>query len=179
MKSILLHESSAKYRFRSSGCLEAPLRLSNGPSYRKRPKEPHLNLFNPKTLKHRTKSTPDVPGEHLTVLKNWAEMIKSGKILSHKETSLHGEFKSKVIEAVLGYSGPVGQSEYTVESEQKILKGAVDLALGHFSTEKSEIIAPFELKGAKTKDLDAIMPGRNKTPVQQAWEYATNNVGTK
>ena len=42
-----------------------------------------------------------------------------------------------------------------------------------------EIIAPFELKGAKTKDLDAIMAGRHKSPVQQAWEYATDNKGTK
>jgi hypothetical protein len=36
-----------------------------------------------------------------------------------------------------------------------------------------------ELKGAKTKDLDAIMPGRAKSPVQQAWEYATNAPGVK
>ncbi|MES6494322.1 hypothetical protein U6K29_12390, partial [Cutibacterium acnes] len=42
-----------------------------------------------------------------------------------------------------------------------------------------EILAPFELKGADTRDLDAIMPGRNKTPVQQAWEYAMNARGVK
>jgi hypothetical protein len=40
-------------------------------------------------------------------------------------------------------------------------------------------MAPFELKGAKTKDLDAIMPGRAKSPVQQAWEYATNAPGVR
>lgn len=59
------------------------------------------------------------------------------------------------------------------------MQGAVDLALGHFSHDERKIVAPFELKGADTKNLDAIMPGRAKTPVDQAWEYATNNVGSK
>ena len=36
-----------------------------------------------------------------------------------------------------------------------------------------------ELKGAKTRDLDAIMPGRNKSPVQQAWEYGMDAKGAK
>ena len=42
-----------------------------------------------------------------------------------------------------------------------------------------EIVAPFELKGAGTRDLDAIMPGRSKSPVQQAWEYAMGARGVK
>ncbi len=29
-----------------------------------------------------------------------------------------------------------------------------------------------KVRGRRTKDLDAVMPGRNKSPVQQAWEYA-------
>jgi type I restriction-modification system DNA methylase subunit len=41
------------------------------------------------------------------------------------------------------------------------------------------ILAPFELKGPGTSDLDAIMPGRNKSPVQQAWEYAIDAPGAK
>ncbi len=119
------------------------------------------------------------PEGHLKALTDWAALISSGNIKKIKETALSADFKSKIVEDVLGYTSPVGNSDYTVESEQKILKGSVDLALGHFADGKADIIAPFELKGAKTKDLDAIMPGRNKTPVQQAWEYATNNVGTK
>ena len=31
-----------------------------------------------------------------------------------------------------------------------------------------DIVAPFELRGAHTRDLNAIMPGRTKSPVQQA-----------
>ena len=138
-----------------------------------------MNLFNNKTLARHTQHVSPASADQLKALTDWAELITSGKIKSIKETALSADFKTKIIEAVLGYTSPVGNTDYTVESEQTILKGSVDLALGQFSNGKANIIAPFELKGAKTKDLDAIMPGRSKTPVQQAWEYANNNVGTK
>jgi len=138
-----------------------------------------MNLFNNKTLARHMPHVPPAPESHLKALTDWAVLISSGNIKKIKETALSADFKTKIVEAVLGYTSPVGNNDYTVESEQTILKGSVDLALGHFSHGKVDIIAPFELKGAKTKDLDAIMPGRNKTPVQQAWEYATNNIGTK
>jgi len=138
-----------------------------------------MNLFNSKTISRHIQHVEQPTHDHLKALSDWSDLISRNKINKIKETSLSADFKSKIVEAVLGYTSPVGNDEYTVESEQKILKGSVDLALGYFSSGKVDIIAPFELKGAKTKDLDAIMPGRNKTPVQQAWEYATNNVGTK
>lgn len=138
-----------------------------------------MNLFNNKTIARHIQHAAQPTDDHLKVLSDWSDLISSNKIKRIKETSLSADFKTKIVEAVLGYTSPVGNDEYTVESEQKILKGAVDLALGHFADGKADIIAPFELKGAKTKDLDAIMPGRNITPVQQAWQYATNNVGTK
>lgn len=106
-------------------------------------------------------------------------MIESGRINALKEIALHGQFSTKIVEGVLGYTGPASGSNYTVATEKSILRGSVDLALGHFSEKSNEIIAPFELKGAKTHDLDAIMPGRNKSPVQQAWEYATHARGVK
>lgn len=34
-----------------------------------------------------------------------------------------------------------------------------------------------ELKGTDTPDLDAIMPGRYESPVQQVWEYAMDTPG--
>lgn len=138
-----------------------------------------MNLFNNKAISRRIQHASQPTAEHLKALSEWSDLISSKKIKKIKETSLSADFKTKIVEAVLGYTSPVGNDEYTVESEQKILKGSVDLALGNFASGKVDIIAPFELKGAKTKDLDAIMPGRNKTPVQQAWEYATNNAGTK
>ena len=138
-----------------------------------------MNLFNSKTISRHLGNEASIPSEHLQLVSDWANLISSGRIQSLKETALHGDFSGKIVEGLLGYKGPVGNDEFTVATEKAILKGSVDLALGHFSQDKSEIIAPFELKGAKTKDLDAIMPGRNKSPVQQAWEYATNAPGVK
>jgi len=137
-----------------------------------------MNLFNRKTLKRNIKTTT-IPNDHQNALTAWAEMIGSGRVYKLKETALHGELTSKIIEGVLGYHGPAGGTDYTVSTEQTILQGSVDLALGRFGGTTPEILAPFELKGAKTKDLDAIMPGRSKTPVEQAWEYAVNARGVK
>jgi hypothetical protein len=134
-----------------------------------------MNLFNRKTLKRHIKPAP-IPADHLAALDAWAEMIRSGRVYALKETALHGQFAAKIIEGVLGYHGPAGGADYTVATEQAILRGSVDLALGRFGGKTPEILAPFELKGADTRDLDAIMPGRNKTPVQQAWETAFPSV---
>lgn len=138
-----------------------------------------MHLINPKTLARHLSDIKPVPADHSERLAAWGEMIRSGRVNSIKETALHADFKSNIVEAVLGYTSAASGAEHTVTSEQTILRGSVDLALGHFSEERSRILAPFELKGAKTKDLDAIMPGRAKSPVQQAWEYATNAPGVK
>ena len=137
-----------------------------------------MNLFNRKTMQRHAAAAP-VPADHLAALEAWGEMIRDGRIYTLKEVALHGQFTAKIVEGVLGYHGPAGGAEYTVATEQTILRGSVDLALGRFSSKASEILAPFELKGAGTRDLDAIMPGRNKSPVQQAWEYAMNARGVK
>jgi hypothetical protein len=135
-------------------------------------------LFNRKTLARHLKPAP-LPAGHLAILDAWAGMIRSGRVYALKETALRGQFEAKIIEGVLGYHGPTGGADYTVSSEQAILRGSADLALGRFGGKTPEILAPFELKGAKTRNLDAIMSGRNKTPVQQAWEYAMNARGVK
>lgn len=137
-----------------------------------------MQLFNTKTIK-RHLSEAHIPEAHLNPLNDWAEMIRSNRIFSLKETALHGQFTSTIVEGVLGYRGPVAGDTYTVSTQQSILGGSVDLALGKFGDGRPQIIAPLELKGAKTRDLDAIMPGRNKSPVQQAWEYAMHAPGVK
>lgn len=137
-----------------------------------------MQLFNQKTLKRHIKTAP-IPEEHLRKLEAWAELIDSGRIQTLKETALHGQFASILVEGVLGYTGAAGGADFNVSTEQAILRGSVDLALGQFGGDNPQIIAPFELKGADTRDLDAIMSGRNKSPVQQAWEYAMNARGVK
>ena len=142
-----------------------------------------MNLFNRKTLARHIRARriqpAAIPENHLAALQAWAGLIRDGRIYTLKEVALHGQFTAKIVEDVLGYHGPAGGAEYTVATEQTILRGSVDLALGRFGGTCPEILAPFELKGADIRDLDAIMPGRNKSPVQQAWEYAMNAPGVK
>lgn len=137
-----------------------------------------MSLFNPRTLARHTRVEP-LPEDHRQILEACSELITSTRILTLGETPLQGQFAAKIVEGVLGYKGPADGERYTLATEKGILRGSVDLALGNFGGDEPEIIAPFELKGAKTKDLDAIMPGRNKSPVQQAWEYAMNARGVK
>jgi len=131
-----------------------------------------MPLFNKKYIAKQIGTTPSpIPADHLTLLNEWMSSIHDESLFIHSEVSLHGSFKSKIIETILGYQSPPN-SAWTVAAEETIGRGSADLALGHFSAEQTQIIAPFELKGAKTKDLDALMSGRNKSPVQQAWQYA-------
>ncbi|MEM9522795.1 MAG: hypothetical protein AAF982_02175 [Pseudomonadota bacterium] len=120
-----------------------------------------------------------LPENHLNTLNAWAELIRDGRAHKLGEIELHGEFKSKIAQTILGYTGAADGADYTIVSEKTILRGSVDLALSRFGGKTPEILAPFELKGAGTRDLDAIMPGRNKSPVQQAREYAMNARGVK
>lgn len=136
------------------------------------------SLFNRKTIRARVQLAGPPDPARQAAFAEWAASIASGRVAALKETELHGPFMQLMINA-LGYAGPVGGDAYSITQEQSIVQGAVDLALGHFGHSERRIIAPFELKGADTKNLDAIMPGRAKTPVDQAWEYATNNVGSK
>jgi hypothetical protein len=137
-----------------------------------------LSLFNKKFINKQIAVPPAPDAARVAAFKGWADSIASKRVASLKETELHGPFMELMIKA-LGYTGPVGSDTYSITQEKAIVQGSVDLALGTFTHDERKIIAPFELKGADTKNLDAIMSGRAKTPVDQAWEYATNNVGTK
>lgn len=138
-----------------------------------------MQLFNPKTIKrHIDRASAPDPAK-VEILRGWAKTIHDRSIETQSETEIEDQFKQRIVCEVLGYAPFNEDGAWTVASKAGIGAGAVDLALGHFTTAERRIIAPFELKGAGTKDLDAIMPGRAKTPVQQAWEYAADNVGTK
>ena len=125
--------------------------------------------------------TGTIPEEHLSILQSWKEKIENGSLAKQTEVAIHAPFTQNIMAGVLGYQ-PFGSADsWTISREYGVASGAVDLALGHFSDDKASdnVLAPFELKGAKTKDLDAIMPGRHKTPVQQAWEYARDIKGAQ
>jgi type I restriction-modification system DNA methylase subunit len=137
-------------------------------------------LFNEKTIKRAlTKFHMDPTEQQLKAAKDWAAQVRHPKFRA-KETSVRGEFIQKVPITILGYKPYRAGETYTIATEEALGKGAVDTALGTFSdSQKGGVLAPFELKGPKTVDLDAIMPGRNKSPVQQAWEYAIDAPGAK
>jgi hypothetical protein len=136
-------------------------------------------LFKQKTIaRARTKIVFDPTKQQLEVAKDWAKQVRHPKFRA-KETSVRGEFIQRVLVTILGYK-PYRPSEiFTIATEETLGRGAVDTALGAFSDEERKVLAPFELKGPDTLDLDAIMPGRNKSPVQQAWEYAIDAPGSK
>lgn len=138
-----------------------------------------MQLFNPKTIKRYVSRAGSPDPAKLEILRQWAATIADRSIETQSETAIEDQFKQRIVCDVLGYTAFGQGGEWTVASKAGIGSGAVDLALGHFTPAGGRIIAPFELKGAKTRNLDAIMPGRAKTPVQQAWEYAADNVGTK
>ena len=81
-----------------------------------------MKLFNQKTLTRHLKVDP-IPSEHLVALEAWADLISSGRINNLKETALHGQFASKIVEGVLGYHGPAGGADFNVSTEQNILRG--------------------------------------------------------
>lgn len=140
-----------------------------------------MPLFHPKTLSRSLNEITElvIPDDHKTILEEWAQSITSRSIYSQGEVALHGHFIHKILIDVLGYTGFGSSENWSLQREQQVGRGSVDVALGHFTESDAQIIAPFELKGAKTRDLDAIMSGRHKSPVQQAWEYAMDAPGAK
>ena len=112
------------------------------------------------------------------VARNYARKVRG--LPTAKETTFRPVFIDDVLVRILGYRRIDPDAPYTLADEESLGAGAVDTALGHFEARGArKIVAPFELKGPDTKDLDRIMPGRGKTPVQQAWEYANDAPGAK
>lgn len=137
-----------------------------------------MPLFHPRVLDKRQRTMGPIPQAHKEILDDWAKNLAAGTYDS--ETQNDGEFIQRILIDVLGYVGSSGSGPWTVAKNQPVGTGNVDVALGMFDVGKERhILAPFELKGARTKDLDALMAGRNKTPVQQAWEYAMDAKGAK
>lgn len=137
-----------------------------------------MPLFLPRIIQKKIKDLTDVPAAHLEILQTWSKNLDAG--IYNSETQNDAEFIQRILIDVLGYVGSSNGVSWSVAKNQPVGAGNVDVALGKFAAQaEPEIHATFELKGAKTKDLDAVMPGRNKSPVQQAWEYAMDAKGAK
>ena len=136
-----------------------------------------MSLFHPRIVEKHIKVPKELPQAHAEILSAWAKSLD--KRTFDREISHDGEFIQRILIDILGYTGSSAGDPWTVAKNEPVGSGNVDVALGNFTTDSAQILAPFELKGAKTHDLDAIMPGRNKSPVQQAWEYAMDAKGAK
>lgn len=117
--------------------------------------------------------------EETAAAADWAARAADPGLVLQNESQLEQEFNRIIVQAVLGYRAPGPGTPGTMRVKQPIPGGTiVDLALGDFHGDRASVAAPFELKGPKVA-LDRIMPGRNKTPVQQAWDYAIDAPGAR
>ena len=137
-----------------------------------------MPLFNPKTISKALEAFDRGPCEdEQKAALRWADMARQD-FGGQNESQLEAEFYGTVMQRVLGYRPLDADGPGTIRPKQQIGAGTVDLAIGEFTPNTAFVLAPVELKGPKTA-LDLIMPGRAKTPVQQAWEYANDAVGAR
>lgn len=131
----------------------------------------HTSLFNARLIK-RSVRTESMPPAHQQLLNDWAQAIRSGAIRGRNEQQIRGAFTQKFFCELLGYQTFGAGADYTLADENYIGIGRADVVLGHFGPHGDQILVPVELKGPDTPNLDVMMPGRYKSPVQQVWEYA-------
>ena len=131
-------------------------------------------LFSPKLLKSRFAAQP-IPEAHRALIAEWHRELKGG-LGKQKEEAIVSAFLKRFFGDILDYQ-EIGSALWTLDRETRAANGKVDAALGIFTHGSEQVVAPFELKGPKTSNLDALMPTRLKSPVQQAWEYANDLPG--
>ena len=127
----------------------------------------HHQLFQSKTFEKQKDSFYKSQGDPQNLLKlhqivlKWIDCLHGGKLDDMKEVSLHGEFLNDLFRDVLGYRSLIqGKAQtWEVHAETAIADdgGSADGALGFFAVGKKgkgklegRIVAPIELKGAKT-----------------------------
>lgn len=139
----------------------------------------HQSLFSRRVLDRNLPVSP-VPEAHQRLLSDWAMAIRDGSLRRRSEQQIRGPFIEKFFVKLLGYQPfGSGNAAYTVSEEARTGTGSADLALGHFGPATHKVVAPVELKGADTPNLDISLPGRHKSPVQQVWEYAMDTPHAK
>lgn len=146
------------------------------------PRTRRIPLFNHKAVSRaRERAVFSPTDRQLAAARDYAKKARSPKFRQQKETAVRNLFFDAVLRDVLGYTAFDPDGTYTLAFERPIRRGAVDVALGSFGVPHGaeEIVAPFELKGPATDDLDAVPAGRGRSPVQQAWDYAIDAPGSR
>ena len=115
-------------------------------------------LFSPKLLKSRFNAQP-LPDTHRALIAEWHQSLKGG-LGKTKEESIRPAFLQRFFVDILGYQ-QTGGMVWSIDHETYAAGGKVDAALGAFTYDLKQVIVPFELKGPKTSNLDALMPARS------------------
>ncbi|TPW00856.1 MAG: Eco57I restriction endonuclease [bacterium] len=112
--------------------------------------------------------------DQLAAVADYARKVRDPKFRAQKETAIRPVFIEAVLQKVLGYEQFDPAAPYTLKHEATIRAGSADVALGRFNVadKTDEIVAPFELKGPSSIDLDRIDPGRKRSPVR--WVLVSN-----
>ena len=139
-----------------------------------------MPLFSSKTITNALAAFDYAPSvAALASAQEWAHRAGEPNMDLQNESQLEQEFNRLIVQDVLGYRPTTPTAVGTMRVKHTVPGGTiVDVALGHFSDNESTVLAPLELKGPKVA-LDRIMPGRAKTPVEQAWGYANDAPGAK
>ena len=138
-----------------------------------------MGLINPRTMKNALAIKPVATAAQVEIARLWAESIRNRSIFRNSEKQIVGVFANKIIEGLFGYQPFDGRNVQTYRVEQRTGTGPVDVALGNFSGSQPIIVAPFELKGPDSLDLEAPAKDRKESPVQQGWRYANSVKGAK
>ncbi|MGJ3262506.1 MAG: Eco57I restriction-modification methylase domain-containing protein [Salinarimonas sp.] len=110
----------------------------------------------------------------------YARAARAKGFTKKTESAVRGLIRD-VFVRVLGYTPLDPEGLYTLAEERPVRRGAVDIGLGRFDDPAGidELVAPLEIKGPGTTDLDRVDPGRRRSPVQQAWDYAVDTPGAR
>jgi hypothetical protein len=146
------------------------------------PRSLRVPLFNHKVVAAaRNRFTFAPNARQVEAAGRYLKALTSRSFAKRKETEVRNLFVQAVLGDILGYTQVGSDPPYTLAFERRIRRGTVDVALGRFGMPDGheEIVAPLELKGPGILDLDAVMPGRGRSPVQQAWDYAIDAPGSR
>ena len=99
-----------------------------------------MPLFHPHIIKKNLKASQEIPPAHAKILHEWAEGLAKGRF--NRETSHDAEFIQRILIDILGYTGSSTGEEWTVAKNQPVGSGNVDVALGYFSYNRTQLLAP-------------------------------------
>ncbi|MCU0831487.1 MAG: N-6 DNA methylase [Rhizobiaceae bacterium] len=143
------------------------------------PKLAHVPLFSEKIVAAALQQTELVnpSPEAVKAAVTYAKLARSAKFQGRNEVQAAPDFINLILKQVLGFQSHALEDKGVSLKEQFRLGGKpVDVALGRFDADDTPdlALAPLEMKGPDTPDLDRIMAGRGLSPVQQAWDYAAD-----